>query len=340
MFQKAEKKKSKIRMALTGPSGSGKTMTALRIANGIIEKTGGKIAVIDTEKGSASLYADKFNFDVVELEAPYTVDAYKEAIKAANEYDVLIIDSTTHGWNYIVNFVDQKAMTKKYNNNTFRAWSEGTPLYTDWVNSMLNFKGHLIITMRAKTEYVMSFDDVTKKQKVEKVGMGSENRKGIEYEFTILAEGDLNHNFEFTKDRTSTLQGQIITEPGEELGKQLIDWVEDGIDVEERYRENFKKALEEIQEAKDKETFIKLCNKFSNYKDEEEFITAITPLKNKFISAEREDFIKFIKQIYTKYQNLILEFCDQNKVSLIEELDNRKLKTLNNKIKKLEEESE
>ena len=47
-FQKAERKKSKLRLALTGPSGSGKTYGALLVAKGL----GGKIAVIDTEKGS------------------------------------------------------------------------------------------------------------------------------------------------------------------------------------------------------------------------------------------------------------------------------------------------
>ncbi len=49
-FQKAIRKKAKLRLALTGPSGSGKTYSALLLAKGI----GGRIAVIDTEHGSAS----------------------------------------------------------------------------------------------------------------------------------------------------------------------------------------------------------------------------------------------------------------------------------------------
>ena len=53
-FTKATRKKARLRLALTGPSGSGKTMAALMIAKGL----GGRVAVLDTEHGSASLYAE------------------------------------------------------------------------------------------------------------------------------------------------------------------------------------------------------------------------------------------------------------------------------------------
>ncbi|MEG0635799.1 MAG: AAA family ATPase, partial [Pseudomonas sp.] len=59
MFKKAERKQAKLRLALAGPSGSGKTFSALLMAKGL----GGRIAVIDTEHGSASLYADIADFD-------------------------------------------------------------------------------------------------------------------------------------------------------------------------------------------------------------------------------------------------------------------------------------
>jgi len=48
-FQPATKAQAKLKAALFGPAGSGKTFSALRIATGI----GGRIAVIDTERGSA-----------------------------------------------------------------------------------------------------------------------------------------------------------------------------------------------------------------------------------------------------------------------------------------------
>ena len=97
MFKKAERKQAKLRLALSGPSGSGKTTGALLIAKGI----GGKIAVLDTERGSASLYADLVDFDVVELSPPYTPKRYIEIIHAAEKegYTTLILDSITHEWN-------------------------------------------------------------------------------------------------------------------------------------------------------------------------------------------------------------------------------------------------
>ena len=52
-IRKAERVKSKLRLGLAGPSGSGKTMSALKVAKGI----GGRVCLIDTERGSGDLYA-------------------------------------------------------------------------------------------------------------------------------------------------------------------------------------------------------------------------------------------------------------------------------------------
>ena len=93
MFHKATKTKSKLRLALFGPSGAGKTFTALQIATGI----GGSIAMIDTEYGSASKYADRFEFDTAEAHNP-SIDTLIEIISGAGDYSVLVIDSLTHPW--------------------------------------------------------------------------------------------------------------------------------------------------------------------------------------------------------------------------------------------------
>lgn len=222
-FKKATKQKQKLRLLLSAPSGSGKTYTSLRIATGIAKVINSRIAVIDTEKGSASLYADKFDFDVLELNDP-TVENYIQAIKKAEaaEYKVLVIDSSTHGWQELLDYVEKLTNTK-YKGNSFRAWGEGTPLYNKWVKSMLDFNGHIIVTSRAKTEYVQEF--VNGKNTVKKVGMGSENRKGLEYEFTIAADGDTDGNWVFSKSRVSELAQKIIHHPGEELGEQLYNWL-------------------------------------------------------------------------------------------------------------------
>jgi len=93
MFAKAKMEGIKLRMALCGPTGSGKTYSALNIATNL----GTKIAVIDSENGSAQKYADRFAFDVVVLDS-FEPQKYVQAIRAAATagYDVLIVDSLSH----------------------------------------------------------------------------------------------------------------------------------------------------------------------------------------------------------------------------------------------------
>src|SRR5690349_10453718 len=81
-FKKATKEQAKLRLALIGLAGSGKTFSSLAVATHLVP--GGKIAVIDTERGSASLYADRFAFDVLDLDRQGP-ENYVEAIEAAEQ---------------------------------------------------------------------------------------------------------------------------------------------------------------------------------------------------------------------------------------------------------------
>ena len=222
-FSKATKKQSKLRAALFGPSGSGKTMSALRIAKGI----GGKIAVIDTETGSASKYSDRFDFDVVDLPDP-KISAYTEAINLADEngYNVLIIDSLSHAWQQLLEKVEQLAQ-KKYKNNSWSAWSEGTPVQRKFVKAILGFSGHVIATMRSKTEWVTEKDSNNKNRPV-RIGLAPEQGKGIEYEFDILLELNQETACQVLKDRTGKFQGKFIELIDEKFGKELLDWLSEG----------------------------------------------------------------------------------------------------------------
>jgi len=126
-FKKATKAQAKLRMAVFGPSGAGKTFTGLRVAKGLAGDTG-RVAVIDTERGSASKYSDRFDFDVLVLE-DQTIEGYVEAITQADEagYSVLLIDSLSHAWQTLREEVEKLAKAKN-RGNTWSAWSEGTPL--------------------------------------------------------------------------------------------------------------------------------------------------------------------------------------------------------------------
>jgi hypothetical protein len=222
-FKKASKKQSKLRLALFAPSGGGKTFTALRIATGI----GGSIAVIDTEKGSASKYADRFGFDVSELTDP-KIENYISLIEEAHGYDILVIDSLTHGWQELLEQIDRIAKAK-YRGNTWSAWSEGTPKQRALVNAILSFPGHIIATMRVKTEWTTETDNKGKTRPV-RVGLSPEQGKGIEYEFDLLMQMSEDHIGHVIKDRTGKFQDQLLEKPGEEFGASLKAWLSEGIE--------------------------------------------------------------------------------------------------------------
>ena len=252
-FQKAERKKSKLRLALTGPSGSGKTYGALLTAKGI----GGRIAVIDTEKGSASLYSDMVDFDVLELGAPYTPERYRQAVKAAESagYNVIIIDSITHEWSGAGGCLElnDEIAKAKFKGNTWSAWSETKARHRALIDDLLACQAHIIVTMRSKTETAQA--EVNGRKQVQKLGMKAEQNDGIEYEFTTVL--DLIHDGNFaqpSKDRTGLFppNGNPF-KLSIETGQKLVEWLESGVDLN---LERLKKAealkdkmLENINEA-------------------------------------------------------------------------------------------
>lgn len=224
-FKKASKAKAKLRAAFFGASGAGKTYSSLCVAEGLCGDGG--IAVIDTERGSASKYADRFSFDVLELEDK-TIADYTTAIGMAADagYAVLIIDSLSHAWQQLLEEVERLAKAK-YRGNTWSAWSEGTPLQRRLVDAILDFPGHVIATMRSKTEWQTSSDSAGKTRPV-RVGLAPEQGKGIEYEFDLLLEISTEHIGNVIKDRSGRFQDKLIEKPGKDFGKALAAWLSDG----------------------------------------------------------------------------------------------------------------
>ncbi|MCC8376427.1 hypothetical protein CKY10_12020 [Photorhabdus sp. HUG-39] len=252
-FAKAMRKQAKLRLALTGPSGSGKTYGALTIAKGL----GGTTAVIDTEKGSASLYSDRFNFDVLELSPPFTPERFIEAIGAAQDagYNNLIIDSITHEWSGTggcLEMLDSLAKAK-YRGNTWSAWSDITPRHNKFLDSILRSDMNIIATMRSKTE-TAQVDNGNGKKRVDKLGMKSEQRDGVEYEFTTVL--DLNHGTHTataSKDRTGLFSNADFTVIDENTGKRLMDWLNDGrskAEIDLAHFTDFASKAENMKELK------------------------------------------------------------------------------------------
>ena len=226
-FRKAEKRKVFLKIALTGPSGAGKTLSALMKATGI----GSKIAVIDTENDSASLYADRFDFDTLSIKPPYTVQKHIDAIKRAVDdgYDVLIIDSISHVW-----ASDGGLLTKKEeldargsggdrkHKSHFANWGAITKEHEQFKAWLLQAQIHMICTMRSKQEYAQMADG-----SVKKLGMAPIQRDGMEYEFTTVLDLAMNHSASASKDRTGIFDGQFVV-PTKETGEAFVKWLSSG----------------------------------------------------------------------------------------------------------------
>ncbi len=225
VIKKAERSQSKLRIGLAGPSGSGKTMSSLKLARGLVGPAG-KICLIDTERGSAQLYAHVTDFDVIEIKAPFAPKKYIEAIEAAEDakYDVIIIDSLSHAWTDEGGILDQADKLEKAGKNRFTMWADLTPQHRMLVNAMLNTDAHLIGCVRSKQEYALDKDAQTGKSTVKKLGMAPIQREGMEYEFTVFIDIAQNHVAQTSKDRTDLFRNEVWTIT-EETGERLITWL-------------------------------------------------------------------------------------------------------------------
>lgn len=239
-FVKAVKTKAKLRLALCGLAGTGKTYSALSIASSmarLIRDSGngeGRIAVIDSERGSASLYADKFEFDVAELDA-FSPLAYVEKIKEAEQagYDIIIVDSLTHAWSGKDGALDQKDQAADRGGNSWTAWRSVTPKHNALVDSLVGSKSHVIATMRTKMEYVQERDEKSGKTEIKKVGLAVIQREGMEYEFTLVGDLDLTHALKISKTRCDGYisLGDLFEKPGENFARRVYGWLQNGAEA-------------------------------------------------------------------------------------------------------------
>jgi hypothetical protein len=229
-FKKATRSQSKLRLALSGPSGSGKTFTALSIASGL----GGRIAVVDTERGSASKYAGRFEFDVMELEQFHPdkyVDAIHEAEKAG--YDVLVIDSLSHAWAgaggvlEIVDNASKRGGESGGKRDSFGGWKTATPIQNRMIDAILRSRCHVVATMRSKTEWVIEKNEAGKNAP-RKVGTAPVQRGDLEFEFDVVGEMNQENECVISKTRYEPLNGKVLAKPSAALGKELLAWLSDG----------------------------------------------------------------------------------------------------------------
>lgn len=221
-FKKAERKQVKLKLAITGVSGGGKTYSSLLIAKGLCP--GGRIALLDSENESASLYADtpgmpEFDTDIIA--PPFLTDRYIQKIKQAEKdgYDVLIIDSISHQWTGEGGILDRVDKEKQANPKAqFTVWSKYTPEHERFKQAILQTPIHIICTMRSKTGYVVG-------EKIKRAGMESVQREGMDYEFTVVFDMEAEGHFvTVSKDRTGLFDRQHFI-PTDETGAKIREWM-------------------------------------------------------------------------------------------------------------------
>jgi hypothetical protein len=226
-FNKAARQKVFLKLAFTGPTGSVKTYSANLLAAGLAD--GGKVALLDTENQSASLYADRFGFDVLDIFPPFIEGKFIDGIKGAVQegYRVLIIDSFSHAWQGILDF---KAGLDARGGNSYVNWNRAGGKFNDVLAAVLQSKIHLIACMRSKMEYVLE-PDSKGRMTPRRVGLAPIMRDGIEFEFTTVFDGDLEHFVTVSKDRTGLFLDQRF-QVTEETGRKLLDWLGSAPDKE------------------------------------------------------------------------------------------------------------
>lgn len=225
VFKPATRTESKARIALTGPSGSGKTYTALALAHHFSDR----IAVVDTERGRASLYVgiNNWQFDALSPQA-FSPASLTEIIAAAGDqgYGCLVVDSLSHYWNGVDGMLEQ-ADKRAISGNTFSGWKSVRPDERRMIDALASYPGHVIVTLRVKTEYVLEENSRGKKVP-RKVGLKPEQREGIEYEFDVVGDLDLDNTLTISKTRIPMLHSRIIPKPGAEVAEQTLEWLSEG----------------------------------------------------------------------------------------------------------------
>ena len=223
-LQRASRKKAKIKLCLQGPSGSGKTYSALLLAFGLCNDWS-KIAVIDTENHSAELYSHLGEYNVIQLEAPFTPESYIKAIQLCEQsgIQVIILDSITHEWEHILEA--HASLT----GNSFTNWQKVGLRHKTFMQAILSSKAHIIATIRTKQDYVLN--ERNGKLVPEKVGLKAVQRDGLDYEFTVVFDLNMKNNAASSKDRTGVFFGKPEHIIGVETGKALLNWCNEGKEI-------------------------------------------------------------------------------------------------------------
>ena len=203
--------KEKLRLALQGDVHSGKTLSALLLASGLTNNNWSKIAVIDTESNSASLFSHLGKFNTLQIAAPFTLFKYIEAIELCEEsgMEVIILDSITPEWIGEGGIVDTYCSME---GDSATKWIAAMPNHHVFISYLQESKAHIIVTVRRTAKKVLQ-------------------EEGYAHHFGTVLELDQNHEASVIKDKTGLFKGICPGELSAEVGRRLLAWCDDGEDL-------------------------------------------------------------------------------------------------------------
>lgn len=276
-LQNAKREKIKVPIMLMGASGSGKTLSALLIAKGIVEEMypemsneehWGKIALIDSEHKRSLLYAQSEHdgvfidgFQHLDLKPPYTAPRYMQAFQMCKDAgcEVIVVDSLSHAWS------GEGGILDKVNNlgGRYQDWKEVKPDENLMLKMLIDSDLHVIATARSKQATEVTTSE-TGKLKVEKLGLKPDQKDTLEYEFAITFQIYQDHTAEATKDNSSMFDGRVQLNLNREVGKNIYNWAEQGIDVKAQERKKRQELTDYLSGFTENETFKSIMFSMNN----------------------------------------------------------------------------
>ena len=224
--RKAARRRRPLKMAMVGPTGGGKTYTAIKVA---YEMGAQNLILIDSERSSGEIYSDIFTnpdgsaYDHIDLpdNDPATyIDAL--SLARANGNDFVIVDGISGAWSGADGSVLEKVDRSQATGGKFGAWRDVTPLHNSLVQALIDCEVNLIVTMRVKMAYALETEGG--KTEVKKLGLQPVQRDGMEYEFDVVADLDLDHKLSISKTRCAAIDGKLFPN-GTGLAEPLVAWL-------------------------------------------------------------------------------------------------------------------
>lgn len=309
-INKAKRELIWAKIALMSPSGGGKTYTSLRLATGMrdeLKRIGQetRILMLNTEGSRGRYYANEFDYDIIDIAQDSDPEVYADAIKFAieNKYLVLIIDSSTHEWKKALKIHQQ-------NGGDFKAFAKVTPRHEKFTSALADSPIHIISTIRGEDKYEVEKNDMGKTS-IKKLGVGADQRKDFEFEFTCTFMIDQKNNTaEAQKDNTHLFENRGSVVMTEQDGADIIKWANSG--------EGYTPPVREIKPEKAEPT-----KKESGDSDLKKKVVALATKMIKVKKSETRELIK-------KYSG------DGDPRNIISETD---LQTLKAELEELEKEA-